>query len=205
MIDPTLFLAFIAAVTLLMLMPGPNVALIVANSVAYGISRGLLTVVGTSAAMIVQLAVFALGLAGLLDLLGTWFEWLRWLGVAYLLYLGIAHWRATPVDLTMIKPQPKSARAIMARALLVSLTNPKTLLFYSAFFPQFIASDRAIGPQVVILSLAFVAIALLVDSSWAILAGKARGLLARHGRLRNRISGGLLATAGLCLALSRAK
>jgi homoserine/homoserine lactone efflux protein len=92
MIHFDLYLTFVAAVTVLMLVPGPNVALIIANSVAYGARYGLLTVAGTSSAMLLQLSVTALGMTELLGMLGSWFEWLRWIGVAYLVYLGIGHW-----------------------------------------------------------------------------------------------------------------
>jgi threonine/homoserine/homoserine lactone efflux protein len=91
------------------------------------------------------------------------------------------------------------------RALLVSMTNPKTLLFYGAFFPQFIAADRALAPQVVLLSVTFIVLAILVDGSWALAAGRARHLLASRGRLRNRISGGMLIGAGVVLAAARHK
>lgn len=203
MIDPSLYLAFIAAVTVLMLIPGPNVALIVANSVAHGIRYGLLTVAGTSTAMVLQLGLVALGMTQVLGLLGVWFELLRWVGVAYLIYLGITQWRAPVVDLTRTPPERKSARALFTRALLVSMTNPKTLLFYGAFFPQFVSPGHEVAPQVVLLSLSFVAIAVLVDGSWALVAARARYLLASRGRLRNRIAGGMLIGAGAALAAAR--
>src|SRR4051812_14732443 len=196
MIDLHLFAAFVLAVTVLMLIPGPNVALIVANSVSYGVRYGFLTVAGTSTAMVLQLAVTGLGMTELLGSLGSWFEWIRWIGVAYLVYLGVAQWRAPPRDLTKIAPAPKSARRMFTRALLVSLTNPKTLFFYGAFFPQFVSPDRTLLPQVLLLSATFVLLAILLDGSWALAAGRARHLLAGRGRLRNRISGGMLIGAG---------
>lgn len=205
MIEPGLFLAFVAAVTVLMLIPGPNVALIIANSVAYGPKYGLLTVAGTSSAMVVQLCLTAFGMTELLGTLGVWFEWLRWIGVAYLVYLGVAQWRSPAIDLTKTRPEPKSARAIYTRALLVSLTNPKTLLFYGAFFPQFVALDRHVGTPVVLLSVTFLALAVLVDGAWALIASRARGVLAARGRLHNRVSGGFLVGAGAALALARNK
>lgn len=205
MIDPTLFLAFVAAVAVLMLMPGPNVALIIANSVAYGPKYGLLTVAGTSSAMVVQLAVTALGMTELLGTLGAWFEWLRWIGVVYLVWIGIAQWRAPVIDLTKTQPEPKSARAIYARALLVSLTNPKILLFYGAFFPQFVTPGAQLGSQIAILSAAFLVVALCIDTAWALIASRARKILASRGRLRNRLSGGFLIGAGAALAFARAK
>jgi threonine/homoserine/homoserine lactone efflux protein len=133
--DTQLFLAFILAVTILMLIPGPNVALIVANSLAYGARYGLLTVAGTSAAMVVQLGLTALGMTGILHLLAGGFEWIRWAGVAWLVWLGVKQWRAPATDLSATPAGPKSRRAIFMRGLLVSLVNPKTLLFYGAFFP----------------------------------------------------------------------
>jgi threonine/homoserine/homoserine lactone efflux protein len=205
MIDLSLYLAFIAAVTVLMAIPGPNVALIVANSVAHGSRYGLLTVAGTSTAMLLQLALVALGMTPLLAALGAWFELLRWVGVAYLVYLGIKTWRSPAVDLTRTRPERKSSRAMLTRAFLVSMTNPKTLLFYGAFFPQFVSSAHAVLPQVVLLSATFVAIAVLVDGSWALAAARARHLLATRGRLRNRIAGGMLIGAGAVLAMARHK
>jgi threonine/homoserine/homoserine lactone efflux protein len=205
MIDPGLFLAFAAAVTVLMLIPGPNVALIVANSVAHGPRYGLLTLAGTTSAMVPQLVLTALGLTEMLGTLGVWFEWLRWIGVAYLIWLGIAQWRAPLIDLTKARPQPRSPRAIYFRALLVSLTNPKTLFFYGAFFPQFVTMNQHVGTQIVVLSVTFVLIAIIVDGLWALVAGRARGLLASRGRLRNRLSGGVLIGAGAALAFARNK
>lgn len=202
-LDP--YLAFVAATTVLMLIPGPNVALIVANSVAYGTRFGLLTVAGTASAMLAQLALTSLGMAAVLGMLGAVFEWLRWAGVAYLLFLGIRQWRAAPVDLARTRPEPRSARGIFVRGLLVSLTNPKTLFFYGAFFPQFITPGHDITAQVAVLSVTFVVLAVVLDSGWALAAGRARNFLAGRGRLRNRMSGGLLIGAGVGLALAHRK
>ncbi|WP_413988664.1 LysE family translocator [Labrys okinawensis] len=205
MIDLSLYAGFLGAVLVLMLIPGPNIGLIVANSIAHGPRYGLLTVAGTSSAMVLQLALTALGMSELLGAFGAWFEVLRWIGVAYLVWLGVAQWRAPAVDLSKHRPEAKSPRRIFMRALLVSLTNPKTLLFYGAFFPQFVSMKGHVGLQITILSLGFLAMAVLVDSGWAFLAGRARGLLASRGRLRNRLSGGLLLGAGAALAMVRMK
>jgi threonine/homoserine/homoserine lactone efflux protein len=197
-----LYLGFVLATTILILIPGPNVSLIVANAIAYGTRYGLLTVAGTSSAIVLQLALTALGLTATLGVLAGWFEWIRWIGVAYLLYLGFRQWMAAPVDLTRTPPQPRSFRAIALRGFLISLTNPKTLLFYGAFFPQFLAPDAPVGPQVALLSLTFFVIAAGLDCGWALLAGRVRSVLAIRGRLRNRLSGGFLMGAGIGLALA---
>lgn len=203
MIELHLYAAFVAAVTVLMLIPGPNVALIVANSVAHGARYGLLTVLGTGSAMVLQLGLAALGMTELLGTLGSWFEWVRWIGVAYLLWLGVSYWRAPAVDLTRTTPEKKSPRAMVLRALLVSLSNPKTLLFYGAFFPQFLSGGPDVGVEIALLSATFLALAILVDGGWALLAARARRILSARGRLRNRLSGGLLIGAGVGLALAR--
>jgi homoserine/homoserine lactone efflux protein len=197
-----LYIGFVIASTVLVLIPGPNVSLIVANSIAYGTRYGLLTVVGTSSAIALQLALTALGLTATLGVLAGWFEWIRWIGVGYLLYLGARQWTTAPIDLTRTKPQPRSFKAIMLRGFAISLTNPKTLLFYGAFFPQFLTPNAPIAPQVALLSVTFFVIAAGLDSCWALLAGRLRGVLAMRGKLRNRLSGGLLIGAGIGLALA---
>lgn len=204
MIELHLYVSFAAAVTALMLLPGPNIALITANSVSHGVRYGLLTVAGTSSAMVVQLSVTAFGLTGLLTAMGEWFEWIRLAGAAYLIYLGIATWCAAVPDLSKSQPGPRSGR-IYTRALLVCLTNPGVLMFYGAFFPQFMTASANFASQMAILCATFLVIAVVVDSGWAIAAGWARRLLVTRMRLANRISGGLLITAGVGLAVARSK
>ncbi len=198
-----LYFAFVAAVVVLMLIPGPNVALIVANSVAHGARYGLLTVAGTASAQLLQLVLVAVGLTEFISAMGFLLGWVRWLGVAYLLYLGWQQWRAPVADLTATPPQPRDASAMVGRAMLVSLSNPKTLFFYSAFLPQFIVAGRPVLAQMTLLSVTFVVLAVSIDSLWAVLAARARRLLARHARLRNRVSGGCLVGAALGLAAVR--
>lgn len=199
-----LYLGFVAAVAILILIPGPNVALIVANSVAYGPKQGLATVAGASSAMVLQLTLTVAGMTTLLAVLADWFDLLRWAGVAYLVYLGIRAWRAPPTDLTKTGPAASPDwRRLFSRGFLVSLTNPKTLLFYGAFLPQFIDPKTPVMPQLLLLSGTFLVVAVMLDGAWALLAGRFRHFLAVNGTLRNRVTGGLLMGAGLGLALAR--
>lgn len=198
-----LYAAFVAASALLILIPGPNVALIVANSIAHGPRSGLFTVAGTSAAMVVQLTLTVLGLSGLLALLSTWFEWLRWLGVAYLVYLGVKAWRAPAQDLAVARPDTTGVSGMFLRGFLVSLTNPKTLLFYGAFLPQFVVPGEAATAQLILLAATFLVIAVVLDSCWALAAHRLRGALGIGGRTLNRLTGGILITAAAGLALAR--
>jgi homoserine/homoserine lactone efflux protein len=203
MIALDVFLAFVAATALLMVIPGPNVALIVANSVAHGTRFGLLTVAGTASGVVVQLTLTVLGASAALDFLAAGFDWLRWLGVAYLIWLGVAARRAPPVDLTQVRPQARSVRTIYLRGLLVCLTNPKTLLFCGAFLPQFVTPGLDATRQLVLLAVTFFVVSTVLDSLWAVLAGRLRAVLAARARLRNRLTGGLMIGAGLGLALAR--
>lgn len=199
-----LYLAFIAACVVLIAIPGPNVALIVANSVAHGARYGLMTVAGTASAMVLQLALVVLGASALLGLLANLFDWLRWLGVAYLVWLGVCTWRAAATDLVGTQAEPRSMASIFSRGFAVSLTNPKTLLFYAAFLPQFVgAGDREATYRLLLLAGTFLVVAVLLDGAWALLAGRLRSLLQARARLRNRITGGLLIGAGVGLAFAR--
>lgn len=202
--SPDLYLGFVAACAVLIAIPGPNVALIVANSMAHGSRYGLMTVAGTASAMVVQLALVVLGASAVLGLLAVLFDWLRWLGVANLIWLGVRTWRASAVDLETTEAEPRSLLTIFLRGFAVSLTNPKTLLFYAAFLPQFIAADRGdVTHQLLVLAVTFLVVAVLLDGTWALLASRLRGLLRARARLRNRLTGGLLIGAGIGLAFAR--
>jgi threonine/homoserine/homoserine lactone efflux protein len=185
-----------------MLLPGPNVALITANSLRYGPRRGLVTVAGTCAAMAVQLTLVGFGLAGTLGLAGRAFEILRWAGVAYLIWLGLRAWFAPTEDLAAVRADLGRPGAVFLRGFGVSLTNPKTLLFYAAFLPQFVSGVQP-ARQIWLLAATALAIAAAVDSGWALLAARLRPLLSRHQRARNRLTGAVLIAAGAGLALAR--
>lgn len=198
-----LYIAFVTATVVLILVPGPNVAVIVANTLTYGVRYGLATVAGTTSAMVVQLACVVLGLSALMGLLADWIEWLRWAGVLYLAYLGLKAWRAPARDLTRTEAERKSMAGMYLRGLVVALTNPKTLFFYAAFLPQFVSAGTDRESQLVLLSVTFVALAAVLDSGWAVLAHRAHPLLAIGGRTLERLTGGLLLTAAAGLALAR--
>jgi len=198
-----LYATFILAVITLMLIPGPNVALIVANSIARGPRAGLATVAGTCAAMVPQLIVTGLGMSAVLAGAAQAFAWIRWIGVAYLLWLGFRAWTAPAGDLANAAPDRRPLRRLFVRGFLVSLSNPKTLFFFAAFFPQFLDAAAPMAKQIALLSLTFLLIAAIVDSGWALLSARVGGALGMSGRLRNRLTGGFLFGAGVGLALAR--
>ncbi len=200
-----LYLTFVAATTVLIIVPGPTVTLVIANSLAHGSRRALLTVAGSQCALAIQLAVVALGLTSLMFVLAEWFEWLRWLGVAYLLWLGVQRWRAAGEQRDEGEARPTSSRRLFGQGFLVTLSNPKVLFFHAAFFPQFVDPAAPVAFQLAVLCTSFLCIALLLDGGYAILAGRLRGWLATPSKMRisDRITGTLLIGAGLWLAAAR--
>ena len=198
-----LYGAFVAAVVALMLIPGPNVALIVANSLARGPRAGLATVAGTWGAMVPQLGLTALGMGAVLSGAAQTLGWLRWLGVAYLLWLAFRAFTAPGDEDAATASDERPLRALFLRGFLVSLANPKTLAFYAAFFPQFLNSRAPLAPQLFLLCATFLALAAIVDCGWALFAARLGAAVRISARARNNLTGGLLLGAGLGLGLMR--
>ena len=190
-------LALAAATAILVMIPGPNVALIVANSLRYGVRMGGVTVVGTTAGVALQLAAVVLGLAAVVELAADALTWIRWAGVAYLVWLGIRTWREPAADLRSIVAAP----AMFWRGCLVAAINPKTLLFNAAFLPQF-TSTGSVG-ELALIAAVFLTVLFIGDLLWVLFASSARRFLEKCSRARNRITGGFLVAAGIGLALSR--
>ena len=194
-------IALVAATVVLILIPGPNVALIVANSLRYGLKIGIVTSLGTTAGIAVQLLISVLGLAALIELVADALTWIKWLGVCYLVYIGVTTWREPTSDLSEIRAQSR-VRAFW-RGVVLALLNPKTLLFNAAFLPQFVGHGSDASGQLVILAAVFMLVIVVGDALWAVFAASARGWLGGIGHLHNRISGGFLVGAGIGLAMSR--
>lgn len=195
-----LYIGFVLAATALVAMPGPNVALIVANAMAHGSRAGLTTVAGTATAIALQLTLTVLGASAVLALMADWFAILRWIGVAYLLWLGWRAWTAPTDDLAA---SVAGASGFYGRGVAVSIANPKTLLFFGAFLPQFVTPGPDETQQLAVLAVTFFVLSTVGDSLWALFAGRLAQFLKIDGRVRNRATGGLLIGAGVGLALAR--
>jgi len=191
-------LALGIATAILVTIPGPNVALIVANSLRFGFREGAVTVLGTTLGVALQLGVVVLGMAALIEFAAETLAWIRWVGVAYLVYLGVRTWRQPADDLGLINAKP----AVFWRACMIAAINPKTLLFNAAFLPQFLAKGAGAG-QFLLIAVVFLSVLLLGDLLWAAFASSARRAFAGWGQFRNRLTGGFLVAAGIGLALSR--
>lgn len=207
-VDPELYAAFVLATALLILMPGPIVTLVIANSLKHGTRTGVATVIGANSGTTVLITAGALGLSTVLAVAADIFEWIRWAGVAYLVYLGAREWRVVfqkhPEGDTVLPPDEKP-RGVFWHGFIVAITNPKTVFFFVAFFPQFIDPARAYAPQITQLCVTFMVLAFLLDGFYAVVAGRARGWLVGAGKakLRHGITGTLLLGTGLGLALAR--
>ncbi len=200
--DLGLILALVSATTILVAIPGPNVALIVANTLAYGFRFGAMTVLGTTIGVALQLVVVVLGLAALLEFAASAFLWLKWIGVAYLIYLGVSAWRQGVADLEEFEASRKPLNTLFWQGLLLATINPKTLIFNAAFLPQFVASGS--GSSALLMTAAiYLAVIMLGDLVWAASAESARPMLAKFGRLRHRLTGVLFFGSGIGLALAR--
>lgn len=194
-------IALIAATSVLVLIPGPNVALIVANTLAHGLRFGLLTVIGTTLGVALQLVLVVAGMATVIEVAAAALSWIKWLGVAYLVWLGVRTYLASPLDLAAIEAQSRSR--IFWRGFLLAIVNPKILLFNAAFLPQFVSSDARSGMALLSVAAVFLLVVFAGDILWAVFSSSAGRLLARVGDFRNKVAGAFLASAGIALALSR--
>ncbi len=192
-------LALVVATAILVTIPGPNVALIVANSLKFGFRSGFVTVLGTTLGLALQLALVVVGMTAIIELAADALSWIRWLGAAYLVWLGIRTWRTPADDLSTLTAVP----VLFWRGCLVAAANPKTLMFNVAFIPQFVGIGGTNALTPVTVAAVYLAVVLVGDMLWVALASSARRVLSRYMSLRNRLTGAFLTAAGIGLALSR--
>lgn len=200
------YLAFVVACIALALLPGPNVTLVIANGLRYGTRAALISIAGTQAGLAVVIGIVALGLATLMATMGYWFDWVRFAGAAYLVWLGIKLVRAPVEGVDSDTPPAPPRGGFFLQGMMVLLSNPKVLVFFGAFIPQFVDMEKDHVSQVALLGVTFMVIAGLTDAIYALLAGRARKFFsARRTRLLSRISGGFMIGGGVWLALTRAR
>jgi homoserine/homoserine lactone efflux protein len=198
-----LYAAYLVACLIVVLVPGPTVTLILANSIRHGTRAGLANVLGTQVGLAVMIGVVGLGLASLIEAMGHWFDWLRLAGAAYLIWLGWKMIRSAGIA-SATAPSRAPRGGFLLQGALVALSNPKTLVFFGAFFPQFIDPARDHGLQILIMGLTAMLFAAVSDSAYALAAGRARhALSAQRVRLMSRVSGAFLVGGGMWLAFSR--
>jgi homoserine/homoserine lactone efflux protein len=199
-----LYLAYVLACFIIAVVPGPTVSLIFANSLRYGTRAGLLNVAGTQAGLGLILVILLVGLSSFIASMGWWFDWLRFAGAAYLVWLGWKLLRSTGRIQTPDAPPPRGG--FFLQGFLVLMSNPKALLWFGAFIPQFIDPAADYVAQVLLLGLTAMVVAAISDGAYAVLTGRAGAMLSqKRVRLASRIGGVCLIGGGAWLALTRAR
>jgi threonine/homoserine/homoserine lactone efflux protein len=200
-----IYLAYVLAWALITIVPGPTVTVIVANSLAHGTRAGLLNVAGTQLGLALMMAILVVGLSSVIAAMGWLFDWLRLAGAAYLIWIG---WKLlrSPDALGSASAAPRPRGGFLLQGFLVLMSNPKALLWFGAFIPQFINPKGNYVAQIALLGITAMAVALLSDGAYAVLTGRAGAVLSRRRvRLVSRVSGGFLIGGGVWLALTRAR
>jgi threonine/homoserine/homoserine lactone efflux protein len=200
----TTLATFMVAAVALLLAPGPAVTFVVARSVEQGRRAGLVSVAGGSLGTWVHVFAATLGLSAILASSALAFSFVKYAGAVYLLYLGVRVLLSKEeVAATVVPPQP--LRRVFSQAFVVYALNPKAALFFLAFLPQFADPARgAVAPQIFLLGAIFVLLALVTDSSYALLASSLAGWLRRNARVRRGqryFAGGVYLTLAAATAL----
>jgi threonine/homoserine/homoserine lactone efflux protein len=200
------YFAFIAACIALALLPGPIVTLVIANGLRHGTRAALINIAGAQAGLAIVIGIVAIGLTSLMATMGYWFDWVRFAGAAYLVWLGIKLIRFPVEGLGTEEPPPPPRGGFFLQGFLVLLSNPKVLVFFGAFIPQFMDMHRDHVSQVALLGATFMVIAAMTDGMYALLSGRARLIFSsRRTRLVSRVSGGFMIGGGIWLALMRSR
>ncbi len=198
-----LFSTFLLITLVLVVVPGPIVTLVISTGATQGTRAALITVAGSTLGNAVLIGAIAFGLNVVIRYTAAIFEVLRWVGVAYLLWLGVQAWRhAGAVNAAIAVPRD---HVHFRRGLVVALSNPKTIAFFTAFLPQFVDPHYPAGFQLAVMCAVSVPLAALSDGGWAIAAGAGRAFLLTRANTKwlGRSSGLALIGGGLWLSLAR--
>ena len=201
----TQWLAFAAASGILLAIPGPTVLLVISYALCHGRRPAAAIVAGVALGDATAMTASMVGLGALLAASATLFTLLRWIGGAYLIYLGVKLWRA-PVGDTAASAAPLVTPGRMFwHAYAVTALNPKSIVFFVAFVPQFLLASQPFWPQVEVLEGTFVTLAIVNSALYSLLAAAAREKLRtpRVQRTVNRSGGSILGGAGLFAAVWR--
>ncbi|NOE33567.1 LysE family translocator [Ruegeria sp. HKCCD7318] len=202
-----LWLAFVAASTALLLIPGPTVLLVLSYALSKGRSVAVASATGVAVGDLVAMTASLLGLGALVLASATLFSVLKWVGAAYLVWLGIKLLRSAPAGGlgTIDTARDVTARNVFGHAAAVTALNPKSIAFFIAFVPQFLRPTEPLGPQFAILIATFVGLAWLNALAYALLADRLRRLIGRASVITamTRFGGLTLVGMGVATAVLR--
>lgn len=195
------FVYFFACVGL-SLSPGPNGLLALTHGALHGSRKTLFTIWGGAVGFIVVVALCMFGIGALIKSSLIWLSILKWVGGIYLVWLGIQVWRSPPITTTAnYEVNAVNNWRLLRQGMLASLTNPKGILFFSAFLPQFIDPNRSLALQFVVMASTFVVTECVVEFVLASSASRIRRWLKKVGRAFNRVCGGIFIAIGVALPL----
>jgi threonine/homoserine/homoserine lactone efflux protein len=197
------FAIFALASAAFVAVPGPSVIYIVSRSLAEGRTAGVVSALGIQTGGLVHVLAATVGVSALLASSAVAFSVVKYAGAAYLISIGIRK-LLEGGDAPPVADAPREDRKrLYWQGVVVNSLNPKTALFFLAFLPQFVDPDRgAVAPQVLALGVLFIAIAMVSDSTYAVVAGSVRGWLGERRRALARISGCSYVGLGVLAALS---
>lgn len=200
------WLAFAAASAMLLAIPGPTVLMVIAHALGHGRRSAGATVAGVALGDFAAMTASMLGLGALLAASAIIFTVLKWIGAVYLITLGVKLWRAPPAAALSQRGASDAgeerSRRMFLHAFAVTALNPKSIVFFVAFVPQFLDASRALFPQMAILEATFLTLAAANAATYALAASAARRTIGdpRAQRIVNRTGGSLLIGAGLLAA-----
>lgn len=196
---------YLITTLILSLSPGSGAINTMATTIRYGYRPALISIAGLQAGLIIHIVLVGIGLGTLFSRSILAFEVLKWAGVAYLIWLGIQQWRAAgALDLSVVA-ESQSRRKLFKNATFVNLTNPKSIVFLAALFPQFIAPEQPQTIQYVVLGTTTIAVDIVVMLGYALLAGRIAIWIKGPKQMRalNRLFGSLFMLVGALLASAR--
>jgi homoserine/homoserine lactone efflux protein len=197
------WLIYLLAAIGLSLSPGPNGLLALTHGALHGRRKALYTIFGGALGFVAIIALSMFGIGALLMASLTWLTVMKWVGGAYLVWLGIQVWRSPPigVDVAGREPRAVSGWSMFRQGGLSALTNPKALLFFTAFLPQFIDPARSLLVQFLIMGGTFAVTEIATEIFIASTAHQISGWLRRVGRRFNQVCGGVFVVIGAALPL----
>ena len=200
------WLAFTAATTVLLIIPGPTVLLVVSYALGQGLRAALPMALGVALGDFTAMTLSMLGVGALLATSATLFTVLKWIGAGYLIWLGIKLWRAGGTLDASPRTDAASTLKMMAHAWIVTALNPKGITFFVAFLPQFLDPSGDFWMQMLVFEATFIVLAFANVLGYALIASRARTMM-RNPRaigIVNRVGGSLLIGAGVAAATARA-
>ena len=196
------FVIYLLAAIGLSLSPGPNGLLALTHGALHGRRKALYTVAGGTLGFVAIIGLSMFGIGALLQSSLVWLSILKWAGGAYLVWLGIQVWRSPPIGVVPAGAvEPRKGSALFRQGLLSAVTNPKAILFFAAFLPQFIDPARNLVTQFVVMAGTFAMIEFATEMFIASVAHRISRWLAKVGRRFNQACGGVFVVIGALLPL----